>query len=378
MKKNILHIIYQTNIIWWVENFLSAFLSFSKNNDLLVQVYNKKNNTGIKNRILNLNEKLHSYNPIILLYQTFSRAIKYNNICKKEKINISISHWDSLNLSNILSKIFFWNKSSIYIFLHNSLSFYKNKWSFIYKYLFNFLYPKADKIITISEEMTLELKSRWYKNIHTLFNPIDLENIEKEKKEGLWNYKNIFNSDKKTFITIWRLDKVKNIKFSIKTFDIFNKENPNFQFLIIWDWKERESIQSIINKTNNKNIILIWRQNNVYKFLNRSDYFLFSSLNEWFWRVLIETLACWIPILTHDFKYGAKEIIRNNNDFTECKKLELHKNWILVPYLNEYIYIKWMELISKNKFDKSKIYNSIQKYDVKKLSEKWKLILNNK
>jgi glycosyltransferase involved in cell wall biosynthesis len=343
-----------------------------------VQIYNKKNNTWIKNKILNLNEKLHSYNPIILLYQTFSRAIKYKDICKKESINISISHWDSLNLSNILSKILFWNKSSIYIFLHNSLSFYKNKWSFIYKYLFDFLYPKADKIITISEEMALELKSKWYKNIHTLFNPVDLENIEKEKKESLWNYEKVFNSKKKTFITIWRLDKVKNIEFSIKAFDIFNKENPNFQFIIIWDWKEKNSIEKTINKTNNKNIILLWKQNNVYKFLNRSDYFIFSSLNEWFWRVLIEALASWIPILTHDFKYGAKEIIRNNNDFTECKKLELHKNWILVPYLNEYIYIKWMELISKNKFNKTKIYNSIQKYDIKNLNEKWKIILNNK
>jgi len=375
MKKNILHIIYQTNIIWWVETFLSTLLSSSKNNDLLVQVYNKKNNTWIKNKIINLNEKLHSYNPIILLYQTFKRAIEYKNICKKEKVDISVSHWDSLNLSNIISKILFWNKSKIYIFLHNSLSFYTNKWSFIYKYLFYYLYPKADKIITISKEMENELRKKWWKNIETLYNPIDFENIEKLKKEELWKHKDIFNNWKKTFITVSRLEKVKNIDFLIKTFNEFNKKNLNFQFIIIWDWKEKEKLEKYTKEIWNKNIIFLWKQKNVYKFLNASNYFLFNSLNEWFWRVLIEALTCNISILTHDYKYWAKEIIRNNNDLSDCKNIEIHENWILTPYMNKEKFIKAMDLITKTKFDKEKIKHNIEKYNIENFSEKWNLIL---
>jgi glycosyltransferase involved in cell wall biosynthesis len=341
MKKNILHIIYQTNIIWWVENFLSTLLSSSKNNDILVQVYNKKNKTWIKNRIIDLWEKIHSYNPIVLLYQTFSRALKYKNICKDNKIDISISHWDSLNLSNIISKTLFWNKSKIYIFLHNSLSFYTNTWSSFYKYLFNYFYPKADKIITISKEMAYELKSKWYKNIETLYNPIDFEKIELLKKEEIKKYDEVFQNWKKTFITIWRLEEVKNIKFLIESFNEFSKNNPEYQFIIIWDWVEKENLKKDINSTWNKNIILLWKQNNVYNFLNKSDYFLFSSKNEWFWRVLIESLSSWIPVLTHDFKYWAKEIIRNNNNFSECNKIEVHENWILTPYMDKESFIKW-------------------------------------
>lgn len=375
MGKKILHIIYQTNIIWWVEKFLSTLLVFSKNKDLLVQVYNKKNNTWIKNNIISLDEKIHSYNPLILLYQTFSRAIKYKKICKKENIEYSISHWDSLNLSNILSKILFWNKSNIYIFLHNSLSFYTNKWSSVYKYLFDYFYPKADKIITISQEMSVELKNKWWKNIKTLYNPIDIHQIENLKKEPLWNYQKYFQNWKKTFITISRLEKVKNINFLIECFNDFNQINKDYQFLIIWEWKEKNNLQKIINSTWNQNIILLWEQNNVYKFLSSSDYFIFSSLNEWFWRVLIESLACGIPVLTHDFKYWAKEIIRNNNDFTNCEDIEIHENWILTPYLKKDIFIEWMKEIILNNFNKNKITNNIEKYNIKNLEKNWELIL---
>jgi glycosyltransferase involved in cell wall biosynthesis len=377
MKKNILHIIYQTNIIWWVETFISTLLSWSKNKDILVQVYNKKNNTWIKNRIINLWEKIHSYNPFILLYQTFKRAFQYKNICKAENIDISISHWDSLNLSNIISKVLFKNKSKIYIFLHNSLSFYTNKGSSIYKYLFNYFYPKADKVITISKEMALEFKRQWYKNIETLYNPIDFKYIDKLKNEDIWEYEKIFQTNKKTFITIWRLEKVKNIEFIINSFNIFNKENKDFQLIILWDWKEKNNLEKIVNKIWNKNIYLIWKQDNVYKFLNKSNYFLFSSLNEWFWRVLIESLACNTPILTHDFKYWAKEIIRNNNNFSECNKIEVHENWILTPYMDKESFIKWIDLITKTNFDKNKIKSNIEKYNIENLNKDWEKIINN-
>jgi len=375
MKNNILHIIYQTNIIWWVENFLSTLLSFSKNNDELVQVYNKKNNTWINNKISNLNEKKHSYNPIILLFQTFSRAIKYKNICKENNINISVSHWDSLNLSNIISKILFWNKSKVYIFLHNSLSFYTNKWSFIYKYLFKYLYPKADKVITISKEMANELKEQWYKNIETIYNPIDFKKIEKLKIESLWKYKWLFH--KKTFITISRLEEVKNIDFIIKAFNEFNINNTNYNLIIIWDWSKKEILEKIRKDIWNKNIHLLWKQKNVYKFLEESNYFIFSSLNEWFWRVLIESLACNTPVLTHDFRYWAKEIVRNNKDFSECKKIEVNENWILVPYLNKKLFIDAMEEITKVKFEKDKIRNNIERYNIEKLNKNWESIINN-
>ena len=378
MKKKILHIIYRTDIIWWVENFLLTLLNSKKNDDIIVQLYNHKNNTWIKNKILSLKENLHSYNPIILLYQLFSRAIKYKKICKKNNIYTSISHWDSLNLSNIISKILFWNKSKIYIFLHNSLSFYTNSGSFVYKYLFAYLYPKADKVITISEEMSLELRSKWYNNIETLYNPLNFDNIEILKNESLWKDNKIFNNSKKSFITIARLEKVKNIEFLIDIFNEFNKKNKGYQFLIIWDWKQKENLEKSINKKWNKNIKLLWRQDNVYKFLNKSDYFLFSSLNEWFWRVLIESLSCGIPVLTHDFKYWAREIIRNNQNFKNCENIETHENWILVPYMNKKNFLEAMMKITKINFDKNKIKNNIEKYNIKKLQKNWEFILNNK
>jgi glycosyltransferase involved in cell wall biosynthesis len=377
MKKNILHVIYQTNIIWWVETFLSTLLSRSKNKDILVQVYNEKNKTLIKNDIINLNETIHSYNPFILLYQIFNRAIKYKQICNNQNISISVSYWDSLNISNILSKILFLNKSNIYIFIHNSLDYYTNTGSFIYKYLFQFLYPKADKVIATSQEMYMELKKKWYKNLDVLYNPLDIKEINKAQDEDLWTYEKLFNNNFKTFITVWRLEEVKNIDYLINNFHTFNKTNTGFQLIIIWDGLKLKFLKKLVSQLWNKNIHFLWKQNNVYKFLKKSDYFIFSSLNEWFWRVLIESLACWTPVLTHDFKYWAKEIIRNNENFSKCINIEINQNWILTPYLDKQLFIEAMEKITTIKFNKDHIRNNIEKYNIEKLHKNWESIITN-
>jgi len=375
ITKKIFHITYQTHIIGWVERFLEALLSVSKHNETLLTLYHGTNNTGITRNILSLKEKNKSYNPIILIYFTIKRAYLCKKNCSKNKIDICMSHGDSLNLSNILSKIIFRNKSKVVIFLHNSLSFYNNFWSKAYKYLFDALYPKADKLITIYHEMEEELKSYWYKNTAMVYNPLDLESIDKLKTEDLWEYKHIFKNKKTTFITTGRFEEVKNIRFLIECFEQHHIKNPQSQFIIVWEGSLKWGLQNSI--ANHSDIHILPYQENIYKFLFAADYFIFSSLNEWFGRVLIETLSCWVPVLSHDFKYWAKEIIRNKNDLSRCTKIEIHNNGVLTPYLNKRDFIKSMNIIANTKFDKSKIRSNILKYSLENSIKNYNKIIKN-
>jgi N-acetylgalactosamine-N,N'-diacetylbacillosaminyl-diphospho-undecaprenol 4-alpha-N-acetylgalactosaminyltransferase len=50
-------------------------------------------------------------------------------------------------------------------------------------------------------------------------------------------------------------------------------------------------------------------QKNVFKYLNIADVFLYASEVEGFPNVLIEARELGLPIITSDFKSGAKEVI---------------------------------------------------------------------
>jgi hypothetical protein len=48
-----------------------------------------------------------------------------------------------------------------------------------------------------------------------------------------------------------------------------------------------------------------------------------------------------------------------------------------VPYLNKKLFIDAMEEITKVKFEKDKIRNNIERYNIEKLNKNWESIINN-
>lgn len=375
--RNILHIIFQTKIVGWVERFLEISSASNTTDELFFcPLFDEEKNAKLPGKILPFHERTRINNPVRLLYLIFKRAYLYSRFCKDNNIDISISHGDSLNLSNIFSKLLFRNKSRIYIFLHNSLSFYSNATSFIYPFLFRTIYPKADKIITVSKEMCRELQKEWYSNVDFIYNPIDTDSIHVLRKEDMGEYRNLFEDNKTVFITAWRLEEVKNIRFLIDVFHEFNTMDRQSRLLILWDGEEKSQLQEHIRLLWDEDIFLLGKQGNIFKFLDKSDYFIYSSLNEWFWRVLIEALACWLPILSHDFKYGAKEIIRNDkDDYSECKEIEIHQNGILVPFMDKKKFIEWMKTMTKISFQKDMIEDGTEIYNIHNFNKKWAELL---
>jgi glycosyltransferase involved in cell wall biosynthesis len=57
------------------------------------------------------------------------------------------------------------------------------------------------------------------------------------------------------------------------------------------------------------------------------DYFLFPSLFEWFWIVLIEAMSHWIPAISFDCNYWPREIL--------APELNI-RNTIEYPYISKY------------------------------------------
>lgn len=231
---------------------------------------------------------------------------------KREIKKYHLSEWMSLleiaNFVHILSK----RNATISFRIH--ISFFKWIIWYFYKTLISLLYPKASKIIVNSLENKYDLAEYLHiteDKIDVLYNPIDKEKIEKLRQETIPDDIQKRIIWKKVFITTWRLVRQKHHE---KIINALKKLYENIEkdriYLIIWDWPERDKLQQLTTKLwLEDNVLFCWEQKNVFKYLNISDLFLYASEVEWFPNVLIEAREIWLPIISSDFKSGAKEVV---------------------------------------------------------------------
>ncbi len=302
---------------------------------------------------------------MILLFPFYIWKLK--KLIKKYQPYKTISFLEIANFVNILS-----HKKAIISF-RITLSFFENTlFGKLYLVIIKKLYPKAKFIIVNSEENKFDLAKRLnipLNKITTIYNPIDLKQIEnlKNKSPKL----PFTRKDKqKIFITIGRLDKQKNISTLIKTFKNLSPENI---LLIIGGGPERLNLANLIKQYNlTEQIFLLGRQKNVYSYLNMADYFIFASQVEGFPNVLIEAMACNLPIITTDFKTGAREIIDPKLNFNQKINYPYFgPNGVLLSLSK---FNKDFQKINFNNLQQKQI--GIEKFELRKISQDWKKVID--
>ena len=312
------------------------------------------------------------------LFKFFNYIFKYKNFCNENKLDYSISFLTKPNLISIISKLF-GNRSKIIITEHSLPSFWyakKNLKSFLAKLLIKNLYNFSDLIIAVSNGVKNDLVSLGIneEKIKIIPNCIDLREIEKKKLNKVDNIK----FDKFTFITIGRIDKEKNHKLLIKAMKLLPKET---KLIIIGDGELKSELQELINNLHLENrISLVGTINNPYKYLYNSNAFVLSSNHESFSIVLLEALACELPVISTDCISGPREILAPDTDFTkQTKEIELAKYGILTPVGDEQKLAKAMKIIYENdklreKYSK-KAKNRAKDFGVEKIIKEWEKII---
>ena len=260
------------------------------------------------------------------LLRIFIWLLKLLKLCKTNKIDVMIAYMGSGILIALLSKLFR-NKSKLYITIHRSLSDFPRIIVKLFAYFSN---KYSDKIIVLTGSERDNLINSYYvdrKKVLVIPNSIDIEKIVSLSKEPLENYERIFNSKTFSFITVGRLEKIKNQELMVKIFTKLNEKYKNIQLIILWDWVEKTNLQKIANN----NVYFLWNQENVFKFLNKSDCFLLTSKSESFSIAILEAMACNLPIISTKTQWP-REILDNG------------KYWILV-HEDEYDLYQKMERI---------------------------------
>mgnify|MGYP000034602950 FL=1 len=344
--------------------------------------------------------KAKIYSSIIETLKIPIYVFKLINFIKKfKKPSVIVSFLVRSNLINILTGKILGYK--IIISERNTPSqIYTKGLSYYYGYLIKWCYPFADKIIVNSYGIkndlikTFDIKSE---KIDVIYNAIDIKRIDNLKNETLERRYDEFFNDNNILINVGSLTDQKGQEYLIKI--LHELKNKKYKLVIIGIGKLKNNLlllahglrlkvyDSISNSTqvdNSIDILFLNYQDNPYKYINLSTIFLFTSLWEGFPNVLLESMACKVPIVSSDCMSGPREMLSSNFKVKiSLNDIEYAKYGILVSLPNNDNIKLWVNAINSLMQDKSMSdnysqlgYERVYDFDKNKIIEEWKSKLN--
>jgi N-acetylgalactosamine-N,N'-diacetylbacillosaminyl-diphospho-undecaprenol 4-alpha-N-acetylgalactosaminyltransferase len=240
-------------------------------------------------------------------------AWKVSKIVKKHEVDTIVSFLYRPNYINILTKLFGYKGRSI-INIRSTTSRYLNEGLLgkINLLLIKSLFNKADLIISNSDGVKKDLNSLI--NITTkhisIPNPIDLAKVknltlkpEVKKLEENIEY----------IISVGRLIPLKRNRDLLLAFSKIYQELSSVKLLFLGDGVLLEELKSYSESLGIKDkVVFLGNVDNPFYFLKKSKLFVMTSEIEGFPNVLIEAMACGLPVISSNCKSGPSEILEDN------------------------------------------------------------------
>lgn len=240
------------------------------------------------------------------------RILKLRKLKKSGNYAACISFSDSASVANILSG----NKyCKTIVSVRVSLSGSRDlpQYRYIVNPLARLMYGRADKVVAVSKELEKELVTDFKldkKKVVAIPNGYDLEKIKKLADEAI--EPEVLNriTGKKIICNVGRLSPQKGQGHLIRAFQKVHDNIPDSVLLIAGEGPQEQYLNDLIKQLDlNDCVIMLGHTENVYKYLNKSDLFVFPSLFEGFPNALAEAMCVGLPCIASDFRTGAREII---------------------------------------------------------------------
>jgi glycosyltransferase involved in cell wall biosynthesis len=263
------------------------------------------------------------------------RIIKFKKIRHKINPDYVLSFMESSNFVNLLSGRV--GKSII------SVRNYKSKQGkgftgITFNLLMKLIYNRSSKIVAASQGIKEDLIHTYQldqSKISVIYNPVDLLYIREMSAAPLEkDYEYIFNHP--VVITSGKMMKQKGQWHLIRAFSMVKRNLPDVKLVILGDGFLRSHLVSLIQSLGLKDDIkLLGFQENPFKFVYRASIFVLPSLYEGFPNVLLEAMACGVPVIASDCRSGPREILAPETDYSmQTDAIEFAKYGVLVPVCN--------------------------------------------
>lgn len=271
-------------------------------------------------------------------------AYKYSRLIRKLQLTHSFSLLTRPNYINILARAISTRKYKLIISERGQPSIQYGSSSLqskVNRFLMKLLYNRADMILCNSLGNCEDVNINFHvprNRIKVINNPIDIKTISQIRPISNYFDPKFFN-----IITIGRLTRGKNHKLLIDSVE----KIKNVRLYILGQAElEKELQEQIIQKKLNDKVFLLGFDSNPFQYLKAADLFIFGSNHEGFPNVLLEAMACGLPILSTNCKSGPDEIMElsavNRND------IMITKYGILTPPENKDLMIKGIQYFMNN------------------------------
>lgn len=254
-------------------------------------------------------------NSVLFQIRVFlRRVITLHRLKREKKYDACISFSDSASVANIITG----NKNckvilSVRVSLKESAKL--PQYRYIVNPLVKILYSRADQIVAVSDGIRKELIDVFGLNenkIVTIRNGYDVKEILSLAKNEICDERFAsYINNRKIIISVGRLSFQKGQWHLIRAFnEVIKKYNKDYVLLIAGVGELEGHLKGLIDRYElSDRVYLLGHIDNVYKYLNISDCFVFSSLFEGFPNALAEAICVGLPCISTDFQTGAREIL---------------------------------------------------------------------
>ncbi|MTI80518.1 MAG: glycosyltransferase [Firmicutes bacterium] len=235
---------------------------------------------------------------------------------QQERPNVMISGLNHANIIAVLAKQLAGVNTEIIVVEHGIYyKYFEDIKSFkriILTYLTRRTYSKANKIIAVSKGVANGIKNilsqNQMKNVSVIYNPIVDKSLLSKAKQGIdehWLQEPGFSY----IVSVGRLTKAKDYGTLLKAFSIV-RSKMKCRLLILGEGEERNDLVNLASELGIKSDLLMpGFVENPYKYISIADVFVMSSRWEGFGNVIVEAMACGVPVISTDCPYGPAEII---------------------------------------------------------------------
>ena len=180
------------------------------------------------------------------------------------------------------------------------------------KIIYAFLYRKARRIVCASEGIKECLRRDWKvcsERMSVFYNPLEFSNIEALRNGHVEHP--CFAPDRhfKVIITVGRLEPQKNHALLLNAFKKV-AESTDARLVILGQGRLEQKLKDKAQELGIlEKVFFIGFQHNPYAWLSKADVFVLSSDYEGFGNVIIEAMACGVPVISTNCPSGPSEII---------------------------------------------------------------------
>jgi N-acetylgalactosamine-N,N'-diacetylbacillosaminyl-diphospho-undecaprenol 4-alpha-N-acetylgalactosaminyltransferase len=258
-------------------------------------------------------------------------ARAYRRYLDQHRIDISLSFLNRSNFINCLVKRRGWRGQVVISERAVTSLFYKTGVrKAIGRMLIRSLYPFANAIIPISRGVEHDLRTSYgiAGRYHTIYNPIDIATVRDEFERA--PAKPL--SQPFTFVCVARFDPQKNHAVLVEAFSQLG--DADCRLVLVGHGFEMEAIRRQVREKHlESRVSLVGFQKGPVPFLRQADCFVLSSDFEGLGNVILEALACSLPVISTDCFSGPREILAPDSDFTKQlnDRIEICDYGILTP-----------------------------------------------